>query len=200
MLGGVQQASELACCFDSGQLWPDCDTAGNKKLCPMINGPVAPIPIQPRAGFRAPRRRARNRRKTIRRRARHSLCQHNRPVLDGRRAGVDYLATTASRHRARISGDRIESPAPSARWNHWCVPPRSDWPRDGRPPPRTTEAIALRGDGAANRRMFPVLPLRTDTPTELGPTVEHRALHGASAAALVSLFAEARFSPHVMNE
>ncbi|NEU44219.1 DUF4129 domain-containing protein, partial [Enterococcus faecium] len=46
-----------------------------------------------------------------------------------------------------------------------------------------------------------VAPQDFDTPTEvLARAVEHRSLHGASAAALVSLFAEARFSPHVMNE
>ncbi len=46
--------------------------------------------------------------------------------------------------------------------------------------------------------MFPVLPLRTSTPRPVLARIEHRALHGAGAAALVSLFAEAH-SP-AMNE
>ncbi|OSC43178.1 DUF4129 domain-containing protein [Mycobacterium decipiens] len=45
------------------------------------------------------------------------------------------------------------------------------------------------------------VPQACDTPTEvLARAVEHRALHADNAAALVNLFAEARFSPHVMNE
>ncbi|OBI09964.1 DUF4129 domain-containing protein [Mycobacterium scrofulaceum] len=44
-------------------------------------------------------------------------------------------------------------------------------------------------------------PQDFDTPTEvLARAVEHRALHADNAVQLVSLFAEARFSPHVMNE
>jgi Domain of unknown function (DUF4129) len=44
-------------------------------------------------------------------------------------------------------------------------------------------------------------PQDFDTPTEvLVRAVEHRALHADNAAQLVSLFEEARFSPHVMNE
>nr|WP_244275394.1 DUF4129 domain-containing protein [Mycobacterium europaeum] len=45
------------------------------------------------------------------------------------------------------------------------------------------------------------VPQDFDTPTEvLARAVEHRALHADNAVQLVNLFAEARFSPHVMNE
>jgi uncharacterized membrane protein YhaH (DUF805 family) len=44
-------------------------------------------------------------------------------------------------------------------------------------------------------------PREFDTPTEvLARAVEHHALHADNAVQLVNLFAEARFSPHVMNE
>lgn len=44
-------------------------------------------------------------------------------------------------------------------------------------------------------------PQTFDTPTEvLARAVDHQALHADNAARLVELFAEARFSPHVMNE
>jgi Domain of unknown function (DUF4129) len=44
-------------------------------------------------------------------------------------------------------------------------------------------------------------PQDFDTPTEvLARAVEHHALHADNAVQLVNLFAEARFSPHVMNE
>ncbi|KAA1250416.1 DUF4129 domain-containing protein [Mycobacterium simiae] len=44
-------------------------------------------------------------------------------------------------------------------------------------------------------------PQDFDTPTEvLARAVERHALHADNAAQLVNLFAEARFSPHVMNE
>ena len=45
------------------------------------------------------------------------------------------------------------------------------------------------------------VPQDFDTPTEvLARAVEHQALHADNAVQLVNLFAEARFSPHVMNE
>ncbi|OBJ55447.1 hypothetical protein A9W95_15220 [Mycobacterium sp. 1423905.2] len=45
------------------------------------------------------------------------------------------------------------------------------------------------------------VPQEFDTPTEvLARAVEHHALHPDNAVQLVNLFAEARFSPHVMNE
>jgi hypothetical protein len=45
------------------------------------------------------------------------------------------------------------------------------------------------------------IPQAFDTPTEvLARAVDHHALHPDNAAQLVNLFAEARFSPHVMNE
>lgn len=44
-------------------------------------------------------------------------------------------------------------------------------------------------------------PQDSDTPSEvLARAVEHHALHAGSATELVDLFAEARFSPHVMTE
>jgi hypothetical protein len=44
-------------------------------------------------------------------------------------------------------------------------------------------------------------PLESDTPSEvLARAVEHEAIHAGSATELVTLFAEARFSTHVMNE
>ncbi|HEY7051187.1 MAG TPA: DUF4129 domain-containing protein [Mycobacterium sp.] len=46
-----------------------------------------------------------------------------------------------------------------------------------------------------------VVPQDSDTPSEvLARAVEHGALHAGSATELVGLFAEARFSPHVMTE
>jgi hypothetical protein len=45
------------------------------------------------------------------------------------------------------------------------------------------------------------VPQDFDTPTEvLARAVDHHALHADNASQLVKLFAEARFSPHVMNE
>ncbi|ORA19444.1 DUF4129 domain-containing protein [Mycobacterium arosiense] len=45
------------------------------------------------------------------------------------------------------------------------------------------------------------VPQEFDTPTEvLARAVQHHALHADNAVKLVNLFAEARFSPHVMNE
>ena len=45
------------------------------------------------------------------------------------------------------------------------------------------------------------VPQEFDTPTEvLARAVKHHALHADNASQLVKLFAEARFSPHVMNE
>jgi heme/copper-type cytochrome/quinol oxidase subunit 2 len=45
------------------------------------------------------------------------------------------------------------------------------------------------------------VPQESDTPTEvLARAVEHHAIHPGTATDLVELFAEARFSPHVMNE
>ena len=44
-------------------------------------------------------------------------------------------------------------------------------------------------------------PQESDTPSEvLARAVEHDAIHAGSATELVALFAEARFSTHVMNE
>jgi hypothetical protein len=44
-------------------------------------------------------------------------------------------------------------------------------------------------------------PRDSDTPSEvLARAVEHHAIHSGTATELVDLFAEARFSPHVMNE
>ncbi|UMB72397.1 DUF4129 domain-containing protein [Mycobacterium paraterrae] len=51
------------------------------------------------------------------------------------------------------------------------------------------------------RRIPGAVPQDFDTPTEvLARAVEHHALHIDNAAELVSLFEEARFSPHVMTE
>ncbi len=45
------------------------------------------------------------------------------------------------------------------------------------------------------------MPQEFDTPTEvLARAVERHALHVDNAVQLVTLFEEARFSPHVMNE
>jgi hypothetical protein len=45
------------------------------------------------------------------------------------------------------------------------------------------------------------VPRDSDTPSEvLDRAIEHHAIHGSSGGELVGLFAEARFSPHVMNE
>jgi Domain of unknown function (DUF4129) len=45
------------------------------------------------------------------------------------------------------------------------------------------------------------VPQDSDTPSEvLARAVDHDAIHAGTANELVDLFAEARFSPHVMNE
>ncbi|HXL62983.1 MAG TPA: DUF4129 domain-containing protein, partial [Mycobacterium sp.] len=45
------------------------------------------------------------------------------------------------------------------------------------------------------------VPQDSDTPSEvLARAVDHDAIHAGTATELVDLFAEARFSPHVMNE
>ncbi|PQM46869.1 hypothetical protein C1Y40_02957 [Mycobacterium talmoniae] len=50
-------------------------------------------------------------------------------------------------------------------------------------------------------RVPDAVPQDCDTPSEvLARAVDHHALHADNAARLVSLFTEARFSPHVMNE
>lgn len=104
---------------------------------------------------------------------------------------------------ARISGDRIESPAPSARSESLARAAEIGLAEmaDLRREPREAIIACYVAMERELSHVPGVAPQDFDTPTEvLARAVEHRALHGASAAALVSLFAEARFSPHVMNE
>lgn len=104
---------------------------------------------------------------------------------------------------ARISGDRIESPAPSARSESLARAAEIGLAEmaDLRREPREAIIACYVTMERELSHVPGVAPQDFDTPTEvLARAVEHRALHGASAAALVSLFAEARFSPHVMNE
>ena len=59
----------------------------------------------------------------------------------------------------------------------------------------------LRGDGTCPATSPRRVPQDFDTPTEvLARAVEHHALHVGTATELVSLFEEARFSPHLMTE
>lgn len=61
--------------------------------------------------------------------------------------------------------------------------------------------IALRGNGTRTGQCPGAAPQESDTPSEvLARAVEHHAIHAGRATELVTLFAEARFSTHVMNE
>ncbi|KDE97360.1 hypothetical protein Y900_000055 [Mycolicibacterium aromaticivorans JS19b1 = JCM 16368] len=110
--------------------------------------------------------------------------------------------------------ERRREPAP---------PPPDDRPRDAAPPGPGSLALAAErglaevGDLSREPREAiiacyaamehaladapGVAPQESDTPSEvLARAVEHRAIPAGSATELVTLFAEARFSTHVMNE
>ncbi|BBX95272.1 DUF4129 domain-containing protein [Mycobacterium lacus] len=120
---------------------------------------------------------------------------------------VAATAIAALRRRRRAApgfvGEYAESPAPPPRSESLVraaelgLAEMSDLSRDPR------EAI-IACYAAMERELANVpgaVPQDFDTPTEvLARAVEHHALHTDNAAALVALFAEARFSPHVMNE
>jgi hypothetical protein len=99
--------------------------------------------------------------------------------------------------------DDIESPAPTTRSESLVraaergLAEMTDLSRDPR------EAI-IACYAAMERELANVpeaVPQDFDTPTEvLARAVEHHALQSDNAGQLVTLFAEARFSPHVMNE
>jgi hypothetical protein len=102
-----------------------------------------------------------------------------------------------------IADDHIESPASATRSESLVraaelgLAEMSDLSREPR------EAI-IACYAAMERELARVpgaVPQEFDTPTEvLARAVEHHALHADNAVQLVNLFAEARFSPHVMNE
>jgi Domain of unknown function (DUF4129) len=118
-------------------------------------------------------------------------------------------AVVASRRRWRaatpgtIADDYVESPVPPTRSESLVraaelgLAEMADLSREPR------EAI-IACYVAMERELANVpgaAPQDFDTPTEvLARAVEHHALHADNAVQLVNLFAEARFSPHVMNE
>jgi hypothetical protein len=120
---------------------------------------------------------------------------------------VAMATVFASRRRPRgdsypITGDGTAQPAPAATGSLARAAERGlaeigDVSREPR------EAI-IACYAAMERELMNVpvaAPQDCDTPTEvLARAVEHHALHAESAAQLVDLFEEARFSPHVMNE
>jgi hypothetical protein len=110
------------------------------------------------------------------------------------------------------------------RWRP-AAPSPADEPADSPAPPARSESLARAAErglaemtdlsrepreaiiacyAAMERELAHVpgaVPQEFDTPTEvLARAVEHHALHADNAVQLVNLFAEARFSPHVMNE
>ncbi len=102
-----------------------------------------------------------------------------------------------------IADDHVEAPAPATRSEPLVraaergLAEMTDLSREPR------EAI-IACYAAMERELANVpgaVPQDFDTPTEvLARAVEHHALHADNAVQLVNLFAEARFSPHVMNE
>ncbi|CAM4241478.1 hypothetical protein MB901379_01294 [Mycobacterium basiliense] len=102
-----------------------------------------------------------------------------------------------------VSEDHIEPPVPSAgsellvRVAEVGLAEMADLHRDPR-------AAIIACYAAMERELANVpaaVPQDFDTPTEvLARAVEHRALQADNAVQLVNLFAEARFSSHVMNE
>ncbi|KKC02753.1 DUF4129 domain-containing protein [Mycobacterium nebraskense] len=102
-----------------------------------------------------------------------------------------------------VADDHAESPAPPTRSESLAraaergLAEMTDLSREPR------EAI-IACYAAMERELANVpgaVPQDFDTPTEvLARAVEHHALHADNAVELVNLFAEARFSPHVMNE
>ncbi len=121
-----------------------------------------------------------------------------------------FVAGTVASARRRwrpagpgIPDEPMESPAPEARSESLAraaergLAEMTDLSREPR------EAI-IACYAAMERELAHVpgaAPQEFDTPTEvLARAVEHHALHADNAVQLVNLFAEARFSPHVMNE
>ena len=117
------------------------------------------------------------------------------------------IVMSRRRWRAATSGtvadDQVESPAPPTRSESLAraaergLAEMTDLSREPR------EAI-IACYAAMERELANVpgaVPQDFDTPTEvLARAVDHHALHADNAVQLVNLFAEARFSPHVMNE
>lgn len=123
---------------------------------------------------------------------------------------VMFVAGTVASARRRWrpaapanAGEPAESPAPAPRSESLAraaergLAEMTDLSREPR------EAI-IACYAAMERELAQVpgaVPQEFDTPTEvLARAVEHHALHADNAVQLVNLFAEARFSPHVMNE
>jgi Domain of unknown function (DUF4129) len=102
-----------------------------------------------------------------------------------------------------VADDQVESPGPPTRSESLAraaergLAEMTDLSREPR------EAI-IACYAAMERELANVpgaVPQDFDTPTEvLARAVDHHALHADNAVQLVNLFAEARFSPHVMNE
>ncbi len=117
------------------------------------------------------------------------------------------LVMSRRRWRAAVPGvvadDHVESPSPPTRSESLAraaergLAEMTDLSREPR------EAI-IACYAAMERELANVpgaVPQDFDTPTEvLARAVEHHVLHADNAVQLVNLFAEARFSPHVMSE
>nr|WP_231985747.1 DUF4129 domain-containing protein [Mycobacterium sp. E3247] len=99
--------------------------------------------------------------------------------------------------------DHAESPAPPSRSESLARAAERGLAEMADPSREPREAI-IACYAAMERELANVpgaVPQDFDTPTEvLARAVEHRALHADNAVQLVNLFAEARFSPHVMTE
>lgn len=123
---------------------------------------------------------------------------------------VMFVAGTVATARRRsrpvapaVADEPAQSPAPAARSESLAraaergLAEMTDLSREPR------EAI-IACYAAMERELAHVpgaVPQEFDTPTEvLARAVEHHALQADNAVQLVNLFAEARFSPHVMNE
>jgi hypothetical protein len=111
------------------------------------------------------------------------------------------------RWRARppvtLSDEPVESPAPPTRSESLVRAAERGLAEMADPNREPREAI-IACYAAMERELANVpgaVPQDFDTPTEvLARAIEHHALHADNAVQLVNLFAEARFSPHVMNE
>ncbi|OBH61474.1 DUF4129 domain-containing protein [Mycobacterium sp. E2479] len=116
------------------------------------------------------------------------------------------VASARRRWRPAASGivdEPAESPAPAPRSESLARAAERGL-AEMRDPSREPREAIIACYAAMERELAHVpgaVPQEFDTPTEvLARAVEHHALHADNAVQLVNLFAEARFSPHVMNE
>lgn len=147
--------------------------------------------------------------------------QHHPPNNGGDVLGI-MLATTVPMLFLLVAGTVVMS---RRRWRARPAVVLADEPVESPAPPTQSESLVRAAErglaemadparepreaiiacyAAMERELANVpgaVPQDFDTPTEvLARAVEHHALHVDNAVQLVNLFAEARFSPHVMNE